>query len=63
MAVQRLVSDWSSRAGERRPWGAWVVLWGAIASNEELEAPWPAVPLRAAWFLTDSGFVRRDVVS
>jgi hypothetical protein len=63
LAVQRIVVDWSSRAEERRPWGTWVLLWGAIERDEELEVPWPAVPLRAAWFLTGSGFVRREVWS
>jgi hypothetical protein len=63
LGVQWLMADWSSRAEERRPWGAWVVLWGSIENDEELAAPMPAVPLRAAWFLTGSRFVRRDVWS
>ncbi|WP_163988666.1 hypothetical protein [Pyxidicoccus caerfyrddinensis] len=61
--VRRLVADWSSRDEEHRPWGTWVLLWGAIESDDELEGPWPAVPLLAAWFLTESGFVRRDMWS
>lgn len=62
-AVRRLVADWSSRAEERRPWGTWLLAWGAIDSDDALEAPWPAVPLRAAWFLTGAGFERREVWS
>lgn len=58
LAVQRLVDDWSSRS--YRPWGMWVLLWSAIESDEELETLPPGVPLIAAWFLTDSGFARRD---
>lgn len=58
LAVQRLVDDWSSRS--YRPWGMWVLLWSAIESDEELETLSPRVPLIAAWFLTDSGFNRRD---
>lgn len=61
LSVQRLVAEWSSLGGESRPWRAWVLLWGAIERDAELEVPWPAVALRAAWFLTGSGFVRRDV--
>ncbi|WP_375765040.1 hypothetical protein NR798_25325 [Archangium gephyra] len=63
LAVQRLVDDWSLQGGEGRPWGIWVLLWGAIQHDEELETLHPSVPLRAAWFLTDSGFVRREVWS
>ncbi|MCP3141530.1 hypothetical protein [Pyxidicoccus xibeiensis] len=62
-AVQRLVDDWSSREPERRPWGMWVLRWGPIQDESELDARQPPVPLLAAWFLTDSGFVRRDVWS
>ncbi|MFP2923859.1 hypothetical protein ACLESO_01330 [Pyxidicoccus sp. 3LG] len=62
-AVQRLVDDWSSRTWERRPWGMWVLRWGVIGSDSELEGRWPSVPLVAAWFLTESGFVRGDVWS
>ncbi|MFY1830292.1 hypothetical protein ACN47A_30535 [Myxococcus fulvus] len=60
-AVQRLVADGSSRDEQRRPHGAWVLLWGPIESDEDLEGARVAVPLLAAWFLTDSGFVRQDV--
>lgn len=62
-AVQRLVDDWSARAWEYRPWGMWVLLWGAIQDDRELEDARPEVPLRAAWFLTSTGFVRRDAWS
>ncbi|MCP3064045.1 hypothetical protein LXT21_35240 [Myxococcus sp. K38C18041901] len=60
-AVRRLVADWSSRDEQRRPHGTWVLLWGPIESNAELEGPTVAVPLLAAWFLTGAGFVRQDV--
>ncbi|MBZ4394082.1 hypothetical protein [Myxococcus sp. AS-1-15] len=62
-AVRRLVAEWSSRDEQRRPRGAWVVLWGPIARDEDLEGATVTVPLLAAWFLTDAGFVRRDVWS
>ncbi|WP_074951382.1 hypothetical protein [Myxococcus fulvus] len=60
-AVRRLVADWSSCDEQRRPRGAWVLRWGPIERDEDLEGPTVAVPLLAAWFLTDAGFVRRDV--
>ncbi|WP_426735896.1 hypothetical protein [Myxococcus faecalis] len=62
-AVRRLVAGWSSRDEQRRPGGAWVLLWGPIARDEDLEGATVMVPLLAAWFLTDAGFVRRDVWS
>ncbi len=61
--VQRLVADWASLPEERRPWATWVLLWGPIETHEALEVPYPTVPLLGAWFLTDSGYVRRDVWS
>ncbi|GEL74112.1 hypothetical protein MVI01_58960 [Myxococcus virescens] len=60
-AVRMLMADWSSRDERRRPWGTWVLLWGAIESDEELERLRIAVPLLGAWFLSDSCFVRHDV--
>ncbi|AKF86999.1 hypothetical protein MFUL124B02_36290 [Myxococcus fulvus 124B02] len=62
-AVRRLVADWSSRDEQRRPHGTWVLLWGPVESDEDLAGPTVTVPLLAAWFLTDSGFVRQDVWS
>jgi hypothetical protein len=60
IAVQRLVDDWSSRNPAHRPWGMWLMLWGAIENDEALQTLEITVPLKAAWFLTESGFVRRE---
>jgi hypothetical protein len=60
LAVQRLVDDWSRRSWAHRPWGMWLMLWGAIENDEAVQTFELTFPLTAAWFLTESGFVRRE---
>ncbi|WNG47555.1 hypothetical protein F0U60_28115 [Archangium minus] len=60
LAVQHLVDNWMSRSWTYRPWGMWLLLWGAIRNGEETEPLESVVPLTEAWFLTSSGFVRRE---